>query len=65
MNIAHDAEMLKFAAGDEKLSVLWRILVAAKEHLALTTAERNCNRISTFSLRQSAVRRSERMTETE
>ena len=65
MDIAHCGEMLKLDVGDDKRSVLKRILVAAKEHLALTTAERNCNSISTFLLHQSAVRRSGRMTETE
>ena len=64
-NIAHDGERLKVDSGDEKHSVLRRILVAAREHLALTTAERNCNSILTYSLRQSAVRVSERLTEAE
>jgi hypothetical protein len=65
MDIAHRGEMRKFDVGNDKRTVLKRILVAAREHLALTTAERNCNSISTFLLRQSAVRGSGRMTETE
>ena len=34
MDIAHHGEMLKLDVGDDKRSVLKRILVAAKEHLA-------------------------------